>query len=115
MFAKEVVGIANALADGWGNLGGGVTQLIMGAGLFPLFKVFFNGDAEKAWRTVCVIPAVVAFASGIMIYSSNDDAPKGNYADIKGKGLMNEVSASNSFRSGALNIITWLPFVQYAC
>ena len=30
MFTREVVGTANALCGGWGNLGGGVTQLVMG-------------------------------------------------------------------------------------
>ena len=107
MFAKEVVGTANALTAGWGNLGGGVTQLIMGSALFPLFKVFFDGDAEKAWRSVSVVPAVVAFASGVMIYTTSEDAPKGNYKEMKMKGLMPEVSAASSFRSGAMNFNTW--------
>jgi NNP family nitrate/nitrite transporter-like MFS transporter len=115
MFTKEVVGTANALVGGWGNLGGGVTQLVMGAGLFPLFKIIFDGDSEKAWRTVCVIPAVVAFASGIIIYYISDDAPKGNYADLKKHGTMAEVSAAASFRSGACNVNTWLLFIQYGC
>ena len=29
MYAKSVVGIANATSAGWGNLGGGVTNLLM--------------------------------------------------------------------------------------
>jgi NNP family nitrate/nitrite transporter-like MFS transporter len=115
MFCKEVVGTANALVGGWGNLGGGVTQLVMGSALFPLFKVIYDGDSEKAWRTVCVIPAVVVFATGIMIYLIADDAPKGNYADLKKHGAMAEVSAAASFRAGALNFNTWILFIQYAC
>jgi NNP family nitrate/nitrite transporter-like MFS transporter len=115
MFTREVVGTANALCGGWGNLGGGVTQLVMGAALFPLFKNFFDGDAEKAWRTVSIVPAVVAFGSGIMIYFISDDAPKGNYGDMKKHGTMADVSAAASFRNGALNVNTWLLFVQYAC
>jgi NNP family nitrate/nitrite transporter-like MFS transporter len=49
MFTKDVVGTANGLVAGWGNLGAGVTQLLVGSALFPLFKHFFNGNAEKAW------------------------------------------------------------------
>jgi NNP family nitrate/nitrite transporter-like MFS transporter len=118
MFTKTVVGTANAVVAGWGNLGGGVTQLVVGAVLFPMFKAIYgNGpDApEKAWRTVCVVPAVVAFATGVLSYFISDDAPKGNYAELKKNGLMPEVSAAASFRAGALNFNTWILFLQYAC
>ena len=115
MFTKEVVGTANALVGGWGNLGGGVTQLVMGSALFPLFKTLYDGDAEKSWRTVSVVPAVVAFTTGIVVYFISDDAPKGNYAELKKHGAMVEISAAASFRSGACNFNTWLLFFQYAC
>lgn len=115
MFCKEVVGTANALCGGWGNLGGGVTQIVMGTGLFPLFKYFFNGDASKAWKYVSIVPAVVAFGTGVMIYFISDDAPKGNYSELKKHGQMAEVSAAASFRQGALNFNTWILFIQYAC
>jgi NNP family nitrate/nitrite transporter-like MFS transporter len=115
MFTKEIVGTANALCAGWGNLGGGVTQLVMGAGLFPLFKWIYDGDASMAWRTVSVVPSVVAFASGIWIYKYSDDSPKGNFHELKKHGAMADVSAAASFRSGALNLNTWFLFVQYAC
>ena len=114
MFAKELVGTANAVTAGWGNLGGGVTQLVVGSLLFPLFKLMFNGSAEKAWRTVCIVPAVVAFATGIIIYKISDDTPKGNYKELLHHGTMVPVSAAASFRRGALNINTWLLFLQYA-
>jgi len=115
MFTKEVVGTANALVGGWGNLGGGVTQLVMGSALFPLFKIFYDDDAEKAWRTVSVVPAVVGFGLGVMIYFISDDSPKGQYHELKKHGQMPEVSAAASFRSGAFNLNTWILFVQYAC
>jgi len=121
MFTKKVVGTANALVGGWGNLGGGVTQIVMGALLFPLFKnVFFSSlsakaAADRAWRTVSIVPAIVAAGSGILVYFISDDAPKGNYAEMKKQGIMQEVSAAASFRSGALNINTWILFIQYAC
>lgn len=87
----------------------------MGSLLFPLFKNIFDGDSEKAWRTVSIVPAIVAFATGVAIYFIADDAPKGNYNDLKKHGNMPEVSAAASFRSGAFNLNTWLLFLQYAC
>ena len=101
MFTKEVVGTANALVGGWGNLGGGVTQLVMGSALFPLFKLFLS--SEQAWRWVSVVPAVVGFSIGLMIYFVSDDAPKGQYHELKKHGQMPEISAAASFRSGAFN------------
>jgi len=113
MFTKEVAGTANAMVGGWGNLGGGVTQLVMGSVLFPLFKMFMT--PEQAWRSVSVVPAIVAFATGVTILYISDDAPKGNYKEMKKNGTMPNVSASASFRTGACDINTWLLFIQYAC
>jgi NNP family nitrate/nitrite transporter-like MFS transporter len=118
MFTSNIVGTANALVGGWGNLGGGVTQLVMGAALFPLFKTLFEDEpnpAEMAWRWVSVVPAVVAFGIGILIFFFSDDSPKGNYNELKKNGAMADVSAAASFRTGALNMNTWVLFVQYAC
>ncbi len=115
MFCKEVVGTANALCGGWGNLGGGITQIVMGTALFPLFKYFFDGDASKAWKYVSIVPAVVAFGTGVMIYYISDDAPKGNYSELRKHGQMADVSAAASFRQGAFNFNTWILFIQYAC
>lgn len=56
IFAKQVVVRANALVAGWGNLGGGVAQVVVGSVLFPLFKLMYQGDASQAWRTVCIVP-----------------------------------------------------------
>jgi NNP family nitrate/nitrite transporter-like MFS transporter len=42
MFAVEVVGTANSLAAGWGNVGGAAAQLVMGSVLFPLLKMMFR-------------------------------------------------------------------------
>jgi NNP family nitrate/nitrite transporter-like MFS transporter len=70
MFTKEISGIANGLVGGWGTCGGGATQIIMGTGLFPLFKYMFDGDAEKARRAVCIVPAVAALITGIIIITT---------------------------------------------
>lgn len=114
MFTKEVAGTANALVGGWGNLGGGTTQLIMGAAIFPLFKSFGLTD-NQAWRTCCIVPAVVAFTAGFIVLKISDDCPKGNYKEMKRNGTMKEVSATASFRSGAMNFNTWILFIHYGC
>ena len=46
-FSKSVVGMANATAGGWGNLGGGVTTLLMPQ-IFLLFMAATNNDENLA-------------------------------------------------------------------
>lgn len=115
MFTKETVGTANALVGGWGNLGASVTQIVMGSFLFPAVTSLAGGDSEKAWRTVSIIPAIVGFTTGIIIYFISDDCPKGNYADLKRNNSMAPVSALESFTIASLDWNTWLLFIQYAC
>ena len=119
MFTKEIVGTANALVGGWGNVGGGVTQIVMGTALFPLFRdVFFKNaedPSEMAWRTVCVVPAVVAFTTGVIVIMTSEDCPEGNYKQLIKEGRMIAVSASSSLRQGAVNFNTWLLYIQYGC
>ena len=113
MFAKEVTGTANALVGGWGNLCWGVTQIVMGTALFPLFTDGFGMSNNTAWRTVCIVPAVVAFTAGFIVLRISDDCPKGNYKDLKRNGLMPEVSATASFCTGSTNLNTWILFIMY--
>lgn len=115
MFTKEIVGLANGLVGGWGNVGGGATQLVMGTALYPLFKIIWGGDETMAWRTVTLVPAFVAFCTGIIVIRTSDDCPKGNYKTLKMSGEMPEISAAASFRGGAVDINTWLLYIQYAC
>lgn len=50
MFAPNCVGTANATSAGWGNLGGGVTQMIMPL-VFSAF-IFFGFTNFWAWLTL---------------------------------------------------------------
>merc|ERR1711963_1059100 len=56
MFAPNVIGTANATAAGWGNLGGGVTQIFMIAILFNPF-VAAGMSKNTAWRVAMFVPA----------------------------------------------------------
>lgn len=90
-----------------------MTNLIVGSILFPIFRSAFDGDSEKAWRYVCIIPATFAFVTGIVVYRISDDCPKGNYSELKRRGAMHNVSATKSFFQGSWNYNTWLLFIQY--
>src|SRR3569623_370442 len=97
-----------------------MTQIFVGSALFPLFKLFYASypaarQTELAWRTVCIVPAILACITGITTYFISDDAPKGNYRDLKKHGTMPPVSAAASFRSGACNLNSWILFVHYGC
>jgi len=120
MFTKELVGRANGIAAGWGNLGGGVTQILIGTLVFPLLSNYaYSGTDEerrsKAWRTACIVPAVIGLATGISVILFSDDSPKGNYSKMKKQGNFTSVSIVGSFRDGWFDMNTWLLFVQYAC
>ncbi len=116
MFGPNVVGTANATTAGWGNLGGGVTQMVM-----PLIfaAVMMFGVTEAAgWRLAMIVPGVVLFLMGIAYFLFTQDAPDGNYADLREQGLLpaarNENSASRSFLAAAKDHRVWALFVVYA-
>ena len=73
MFAPDIVGAANGFVGGWGNLGGGVTQLVVGTGLLPAFLTLMSPDV--AWRTVSLIPAGLGLITGIAVFFISDDSP----------------------------------------
>ncbi|CAB9501443.1 affinity nitrate transporter 2 [Seminavis robusta] len=123
MFAREVAGTANALVAGWGNLGGGITQLLMGAGLFPLFVLIYQLDDDRddararelAWRTVFVIPSIIAFMAAYVYIYHCEDSPKGDYAELVRQQQIEMVSPFWSLGLAIQNRNVILLLVQYAC
>ena len=77
MFDLSCVGIANATSAGWGNLGGGVAQLINSS----IFKGMKNGGLsnDSAWRASLAWSPCVLVILGISIYLFTDDCPYGNF------------------------------------
>jgi MFS transporter, NNP family, nitrate/nitrite transporter len=112
MFSKSIVGFASGIVGNTVEIG--VTQLFMGSVIFPLFKKQF-GSSEQAWRWSTSVPAVITFITGIMVYHSSDDTPKGNYKELKKQEFMPPISVRQSFQRGVLNGNAWLLFIQYAC
>ena len=87
MFAPNVVGQANATSAGWGNLGGGVTQFVMPL-IFSVFVVGFGFSNAVGWRLSMVAVGIVIFLTGIAYYFWTQDAPDGNFKELREKGLM---------------------------
>ncbi|MFC6998118.1 MFS transporter [Rufibacter roseus] len=81
MFAPNVVGTANATTAGWGNLGGGVTQMVMPL-IFAGFVSLGFVDAH-AWRYAMVVPGVLMILCGTAYYFLTTDYPAGNKADLQ--------------------------------
>jgi len=81
MFAPKIIGTANAITAGWGNMGGGVTQMVM-----PLIFAGFVGlgytDAQ-AWRFSMVVPGIVLLLAAIIYYFCTQDTPEGNFSSFK--------------------------------
>ncbi len=81
MFADNVVGTANATTAGWGNLGGGATQMIMPL-IFAGF-IFLGFEDASAWRWAMVIPGILMIVMGILYYNYTTDTPEGNFSELK--------------------------------
>jgi len=66
MFAPNVIGTANATAAGWGNLGGGVTQIFI---VWCLVKPFLAAgmDSNAAWRTAMIVPGALFIVIAIFM------------------------------------------------
>lgn len=86
MFAPNVVGTANAMTAGWGNLGGGVVQVVMPL-IFAAF-VWFGADAAAGWRYAMVVPGLVLMLAGVGYYYLTQDTPNGNFAELRAAGAM---------------------------
>ena len=80
MFAARVRGTANAVTGGWGNLGGGVTNMVM-----PLIFsaiVGFGYMPHMAWRYAMTVPAIMMWVVALLYYRYTKDTPAGNFSDI---------------------------------
>jgi MFS transporter, NNP family, nitrate/nitrite transporter len=115
MFAPNVVGTANATTAGWGNLGGGVTQILM-----PLVFAGFLllGASERVgWRLAMVVPGVVLLSIGIAYWILTQDAPEGNYRELR-RTNPETVPATGTgfgtFGEAARDPRVWALFVVYA-
>ncbi|MCP5464640.1 MAG: MFS transporter [Deltaproteobacteria bacterium] len=115
MFAPNCVGTANATSAGWGNLGGGVTQMVM-----PLIFAFFVSMGFVnfwSWRLSMLVAGVVCFLTGIAYYFFTTDLPDGNFQELRDQGkLRKKEQVSGTFAMACKDPRVWALFVVYgAC
>ena len=113
MFAPNVVGTANATTAGWGNLGGGVTQMAMP---LVLALVVALGAADViGWRIAMVIPGVALFLMGIAYFKFTQDYPDSHQVGASGK-QEPPGARGRAFLEAARDYRVWALFLIYgAC
>jgi NNP family nitrate/nitrite transporter-like MFS transporter len=109
MFAPHVVGSANATAAGWGNLGGGVTQIVMPLLFSALLSL--GVGAWWGWRLAMVVPGGALFVMGIAYFLLTRDTAAGDFRDL---GASDRASATGAFREAFRDRRVWALAVLYA-
>ncbi|MDN5288357.1 MAG: transporter [Mucilaginibacter sp.] len=105
MFAPQLKGTANAVTGGWGNLGGGVTNMVM-----PLIFaaiVGFGYTKAEAWRYAMIVPGVMMLIIAYLYYKYTKDTPNGNYDETgytQGKSTKTDWSVLADWRIWALTM-----------
>ncbi len=113
MFAPNCVGTANATSAGWGNLGGGVTQMVM-----PLVFAAFVGLGYSdfwSWRLSMVVAGGVCFLAGVAYYFFTTDLPDGNFKELRKKGELRKGNqVKGTFMLAVKDKRVWALFIIYA-
>jgi len=78
-FDKNVVGTANALVGGWGNMGGGVTFVVQIALFNRLLKDGLS--SHSAWRAAfAIVPVPILFIVAALTLIFGTDCPAGQWS-----------------------------------
>lgn len=113
MFAPNVVGTANATSAGWGNLGGGVTQLAMPL-VFSVFVIGFGFTDAQGWRMAMVVVGIVIFFTGIAYYFLTQDAPEGNFKELRAAGKLDKKDkVTGAYFHAMKDYRVWVLFLIY--
>jgi NNP family nitrate/nitrite transporter-like MFS transporter len=111
MFAPNIKGTANAVAGGWGNLGGGVTNMVMPLIFASILAAGYS--KHDAWRLAMIVPGVLLLVCAILYWKFTKDSPSGNYEDINRE---IEVAEKADWREVVLDWRVWsLAFAYSIC
>jgi NNP family nitrate/nitrite transporter-like MFS transporter len=103
MFASNIKGTANAVAGGWGNLGGGVTNMVMPVIFATIVGMGYTKG--EAWRYAMIVPGVMMLIVAFLYYRYTKDTPHGNFDEIgrtKAKKVKTDYAVLRDWRIWAL-------------
>ncbi|MGB0922205.1 MAG: MFS transporter [Alphaproteobacteria bacterium] len=113
MFAPNVVGTANATTAGWGNLGGGITQMAMPVILTVVLMI--GVEDAMGWRVAMIVPGIIMLGVAALYWKYTTDLPEGNLEDLP----RDEADAKGSLaglKEVAKDVRVWALFAMYgAC
>ncbi len=110
MFAPNIKGTANAIAGGWGNTGGGATQIMM-----PLIAAALVGagwvSSADSWRYAMIVPGILLLVMARLYWKYTKDTAAGNFDELP---ITENGKKENTFLLAAKDYRTWILTVAYA-
>ncbi|CAO3645988.1 unnamed protein product [Cunninghamella blakesleeana] len=93
MFSASVVGSANAIVGGWGNMGAGVSYLLLTGIHTGLLRTL---PENIAWRLAFFFPTLFCMLAGILDLTIATDTPNGDWLEVKKKEALQHSSNTTS-------------------
>jgi NNP family nitrate/nitrite transporter-like MFS transporter len=113
MFAPNCVGTATATTAGWGNLGGGATQIVMPL-IFSLFVGVLGFSDFWGWRLSMFVAGAICLAAGVAYARLTQDTPDGNFSDLRRDRQLDSAAKRGAFALACRDGRTWALFIAYA-
>ncbi len=110
MFAPNIKGTANATAGGFGNTGGGATQIIMPLIAAALVGFGMVGKTES-WRYAMIFPGFMLLVMAGLYWKYTKDTPAGNFDELP---QAENGKKENAFLLAAKDYRTWILTIAYA-